>query len=122
MPDISKATLRQRCVVWKAQDTKTRHGQVRVASPITAKCRWLTNDQAGPSQEKTEESYPRNLMIDQWIPLGSYLWGPGRLADLPSSPQYYEVINSQKFPDIKGRNPAYRVTLQKASKTLPTLA
>jgi hypothetical protein len=53
------------------------------------------------------------------IALGSFVWGPGQIVDLPVSPQYYEVTGTDKVPDLKGRHPTYRITLQKAMKTLP---
>jgi hypothetical protein len=81
------------------------------------KCRWIINDQSMPSQATTSEAYPRNVRIAKAVPLGSYI-AKGKIADLGSSPTYFEVVAINKIEDIKGRHPVYNLTLQKASKTL----
>jgi hypothetical protein len=77
------------------------------------------NDQANPTQDYTQESYPRSVPVGVEVGLGSFVWGPGKIRDLPSNPTYFEVVASSKTPDIKGRHPSYSVSLQKASQTLP---
>lgn len=119
MPEISQATLCDWCVVWQRSDTATRHGQPRVSSPVNVRCRWLTSDQANPNQDMTSEFYPRSVPVGIEINLGSFVWGPGKIRDLPTSPTYFEVTATSKTPDIKGRHYSHQVTLQKASKTLP---
>lgn len=119
MPEISQATLCDWCVVWQRVDTNTRHGQSRVSSPVNVRCRWLTSDHASPSQEVTSEFYPRSVPVGIEVNLGSFVWGPGKIAELPSNPKYFEVVATSKTPDIKGRHHSHQVTLQKASSTLP---
>ena len=121
MPDISFANLVNWCVVWVRQDTNTRKGQARVSSPINVRCRWATSDQSMVSQDATQEGYPRYIPVGQEIALGSYVWGPGKIEDLPASPVYLEVIGRSNTPDLKGRHPVYTINLQKASGTLPEL-
>ena len=122
MPDPAFSSLVDWCVVWQKVDTKTKYGQPRVGSPVNVKCRWLVNDQSSLAQDATQESYSRSIPLAKEVLLGSYVWGPGKIEDLPGSPQYYEVIGVQKISDVKGRHPHYRASLQKASKTLPALA
>ena len=121
MPELVQASWTHWLVVWQKTDTKTRYGQPRLGSPTEIRCRWIINDQASPTQEITREDYPRSVPVAKEIALGSIIWGPGKITDLPSSPIYFEVTSISKTPDLKGRHPAYRVTLQKASKTLPEL-
>ena len=121
MPDISQMNLFQWCVVWEKSDTKSRYGQPRVSSPTNVKCRWLISDQEGVTQEGTTEDYPKTIPVNTDVPLGSYVWGPGKIADLPSEPQYWEVVGRSKTPDLKNRHPSYQITLRKASKSLPDL-
>jgi hypothetical protein len=122
MPELAHSMLPHWCVVWTRSDTQTKHGRPRLGSPTDVRCRWTTADQASSTQDNFQETYPRHLPVGQDIGLGSFVWGPGRVRDLPASPQYYEVVGKQKVPDVKGRNYAYIVNLQKASKTLPDLA
>lgn len=122
MPDVSTVMLKQWCVVWQKVDTKTPHGLPRVSSPVEIKCRWLVTDQESVTQDASQEAYPRSIPVAKYVALGSYVWGPGKIADLPASPTYYEVVGTQKVPDLKSRHPAYQITLQKASGTLPALA
>lgn len=122
MPDISFANLHHWCVVWQRSDTKTKHGQPRVSSPINVRCRWVTADQSMVSQEETREIFPRYIQVGQEIALGSYVWGEGKIEDLPSSPVYLEVVGRSNTPDLKGRHPVYTLNLQKASGTLPEVA
>lgn len=119
MSDISQVYLIHWCVVWQKLDTKTRKGQTRVSSPVEIRCRWLPSDQANVSQPQTTEFYPRSVPVGSEVVLGSYVWGPGKIDELPSDPTYFEVVGVSKTPDLKGRHPVYRITLQKASKTLP---
>lgn len=119
MPDISQANLKQWCVIWQRQDTKSRKGIARLGSPSNVRCRWVISDQNAVSQEASREAYPRHVPVGVNVALGSYVWGPGKIADLPSSPTYFEVIGVEQTPDLKGRHPTYVITLQKASKTLP---
>jgi hypothetical protein len=119
MPDITQAILTQWCVVWKKTDTKTKHGQARVSSPVNVRCRWASMDQASVDQGSTTEHYPNQVPVGEYIPLGSYVWGPGKIVDLPSNPVYLEVVGSGKTPDINGNHPFYQISLQKASQTLP---
>lgn len=121
MPDITRVILTDWCVVWQRSDTKDKYGRARVSAPIEVKCRWSEQDQVGVTQDNTTEHYPRSIPVSQEIALGSYVWGNGKIADLPSSPVYFEVVGRSKTPDIKGRHPAYSIVLQKASKTLPEL-
>lgn len=121
MPDISQANLRQWCVVWEKSDTSTSHGQPRVESPVNVRCRWVTAERASVTQEGTTESYPLSVPIGRSFAVGSYVWGPGKIADLPVNPQYYEITGFDETPDLKARHPAYVASLQKASKTLPTV-
>ena len=121
MPEISQAILCDWCVVWQRSDTKTRHGQPRVSSPVNVRCRWNISDQVNPTQEMATEQYPRSVPVGIEVVLGSFVWGPGKIADLPASPTYFEVIASSKVPDLKGRHYSYNISLQKASKTLPDL-
>lgn len=122
MPDISQAMLPQYCVVWQKRDTKTHYGQVRLESPAEVRCRWNIGDYTSPTQDTTQEQYPRSISVGTEVLLGSYVWGPGQITDLPTEPKYLEVVGTEKIPDIKGRHPTYRITLQKASETLPGLA
>jgi len=119
MPDISQAMLPHWCVVWRRSDTKTKFGKARVRAPINVKCQWIVDDQNNSSQEITRENYPRSVPVNREIPLGSYVWGPGRIGDVPSSPTYWEVKGYSKTPDINGNYPVYRIILIKASQTLP---
>jgi hypothetical protein len=57
-------------------------------------------------------------MVAKQVALGSYV-ARGKIADLPTSPQYFEVVGIDEISDVKGRHTSYRLTLQKASKTLP---
>lgn len=122
MPELAVVNLRQWCVVWFKSDVYDRHGQPRLADPVNVKCRWVTSDSESPTQDQTRESYTMGLPVDRAIPLGSIVWGQGKIADLPASPQYWEVISASTTPDIKAKHPAYNITIQKASKTLPELA
>ena len=119
MPDISQNMLPHWCVVWKRSDTKTRHGQARILSPINVRCRWKINDRLDVNQDQSMEHIPRSVPMNQSIPLGSYVWGRGRIGDLPSSPTYYEVVALNETPDIRGNSPTYSVELGKASTSLP---
>ena len=125
MPEISQATLVQWCVVWERADTDTRYGEPRLNAPINVRCRWNVTDQANPTQDQSQEQYPRTVPVGVEVKLGSIVWGPGKIKDLPNNPRslptYFEVVASSKTPDIKGRHPSYSVTLQKASKVLPDL-
>lgn len=121
MPDITQANLVHWCVVWRRTDTLTRMGQARVERPVNIRCRWNINDQMSVSQDSSPEQYPRQVPVGEYVPLGSYVWGPGRIADLPAKPQYLEVISSEHTTDLKGRHPYNSVSLQKASKGLPEI-
>lgn len=121
MPDITQAILTQWCVVWKKADTKTKYGTARVNSPVNVRCRWASMDQARVSQESTVEQYPNQIPVGESVPLGSYVWGPGTISELPAEPVYLEVVGSGNTPDINGDYPFYSISLQKASKTLPTV-
>ena len=121
MPELSQVTLIHWCVVWQRVDTETRYGKARVSAPINVRCRWQDTDQSGPSQEVTQEQYPRSIFVGQEVQLGSYIWGPGKIKDLPAAPVYFEVVGKDKTPDLKSRHYSHRVSLQKASKTLPEL-
>jgi len=119
MPEVSQVALIHWCVVWQRVDTNTRYGQARVSSPVQMKCRWPgTTEQANVSQEVTQEQYTKSVFTGKEVKLGSYVWGPGKIADLPDEPTYYEVIAKEDTPDIKGVYYSHRVTLQKASKVL----
>lgn len=118
MPDLT-VKLNQWCVVWYKSDTSTRHGQPRVESPVNVRCRWVDNQQQSVTQDATREGYPLSIPVSREVPLGSIIWGPGKIADLPDTPQYYEVVSVSKTPDVKGRHPGYVLSLQKASKSLP---
>ena len=109
------------CVVWEKSTQRTRLG-TKVDSPVDVRCRWNIGDQLSVSQEVTQEAYPRAMRVSQQVSIGSYVWGPGKVVEVPDSPQYYEVVGSQVIQDVKGRHPTYRISLQKASKTLPTLS
>jgi len=122
MPDISQMNLYQWCVVWRRSDTKSRYGQARVLDPINVRCRWLISEQEGVTQDGSSEQYPRTIPVNQAIALGSYVWGEGKITDLPDNPQYWEVVGYSQVPDLKGRHYAYQLTLQKVSKELPDLA
>ena len=121
MPRATQKTLRQWCIVWERADTDTRYGEPQLNAPLNVRCRWLVNDQSNPSQEQTLEQYPRQVQVGKEVKLGSIVWGPGRIKDLPNNPTYFEVVASSKTPDVKSRHSAYMITLQKASKTLPQL-
>ncbi len=73
------------------------------------------------SQDSSPQQYPRQVPVGEYVPLGSYVWGPGKIEDLPEKPVYLEVTSSENTPDLKGRHPFYSVSLQKASKGLPEL-
>lgn len=121
MPDVTWTNLRQWCVVWDKLDNASQFGQVRVSSPRNVRCRWVIGDQQSVGQDAVGEAYPRTINVGSQVALGSYVSGPHKLAELPDEPVYLEVVGSQKIPDLKGRHPAYILSLQKASKTLPTV-
>lgn len=122
MPELTQASWTHWLVVWQKLDTKTRYGQPRLSSPVNMRCRWTINDQESVTQDSTDESTPRSLPVAKTVALGSYVWGPGKITALPTEPSYFEVVGIQKITDLKGRHPHYRITLQRASKTLPELA
>ena len=120
MPDVAYVNLIHWCVVWKRLNTSTRYGQAKLDQPVEMRCRWTyeLDDLASPAQDRTVESRGRSIPIGEEVPLGSYVWGPGLIEDMPDDPEYYEVIGTRMAYDLKGKNPHHRITLQKASKTL----
>lgn len=121
MPQLNQISLRQWCVVWTKSDTRSTKGQVRLNSPVNARCRWNTVDGETVDQDGTTISYPRTVPVGIDVPVGSYVWGAGKIADLPSKPVYLEVVGRAVTPNLKNRHPTYVLTLQKASQTLPTV-
>ena len=118
MPEITFTNLRHWCVVWQKSAQKTRYGQAKLSSPTNVRCRWVSTENSAVSQNMNNEAETIQIPIGQEVPIGSYVWGPGKIADLPSSPTYYEVVYIAKTPDLKGRHHAYVASLQKASGTL----
>jgi hypothetical protein len=120
MPDPTQVNLKQKCVVWPKTGHNTRYGMPEFGEPYEVRCRWsqVLDDQSQPTEDRTTESYPRSMPVGQHIPLGSKIWGPGTLKDVPEDAVYLEVVATREVPDLKGKHPARRVTLQKMSRRM----
>jgi len=122
MPDITQVSLTDWCVVWLKSDEKNRRGLPRVQSPIEVRCRWVYEDRLNSSLDRTIESFPRSIQVGRNVPVGSIVWGEGRQSELDLTVcPYLEVSALQVIPDFTGRHPSYRITLVKASNTLPEI-
>lgn len=128
MPDVSRASLSQRAVLW-AYHSPAGNGEPRVSPPVEIKCRWEFSTRGAAQPQDSTEAKDESLFVDRLINIESILM-IGELEDVAGTgtglleeATLRIVTSCESIVDLKNRTgcTTYRVSVKKYGNTLPTV-
>lgn len=115
---VELADLEDVAVLWPATGRPSRSGEARVGPPIEVACRWRRMRREVTDAQGNTVVIEASVMLDRPAPVGSQMWRgtldewEGVRADRGRA-EVMRVATANETDDVKGRDTAYRVGLQK---------